>query len=67
MEGYVYRQISQILEASVGFVSKWKQALLNYRASRDTFKNNLYFAANIVTEGNIANFASLLKIPKNTF
>ncbi|OKH25781.1 helix-turn-helix domain-containing protein [Chroogloeocystis siderophila] len=25
MEGYVYRQISQILEVSVGFISKWKQ------------------------------------------
>lgn len=26
MEGYVYREISKILEVSVGFVSKWKTA-----------------------------------------
>lgn len=25
-EGYKYRQISKILEVSVGFISKWKQA-----------------------------------------
>lgn len=26
IEGYVYRRISEILEVSVGFISKWKQA-----------------------------------------
>lgn len=35
--------------------------------SRDTFINNIYFAANIIAGGNITNLASLLNIPKNTF
>lgn len=39
---------------------------LNSLPSRDIFITNLDLAVNIITEGNIANFASLLEIPKNT-
>ncbi len=39
---------------------------LNLSPSRNVFISNLNSAINVVTEGNIANFASLLQMPKNT-
>lgn len=39
---------------------------VNLSPSRDIFISNLNSAINVVTEGNVSNFASLLQMPKNT-